>query len=246
MYIGYIYKITNKTNGKSYIGKTTNLNKRFAQHCSGRGCTKALNRAIKKYGKDNFTFECLESVAKNTLEELNLFLNNRECYYIKEYNTFITGYNCTLGGEGLSGAHPSKETKTKISKALKGHIESIETRQKKSVSRLGKKMSDASREKCREAFRNRSIESENYRKQRIRETIKGKQRDKNIVDKIAIKHKKAVLQFDLKGNFIKEYDSVTSIQVSNPSNISSCCKGKSKTAYGYIWAYKVRKEENNG
>ena len=145
MYIGYIYKITNKTNGKSYIGKTTNLNKRFAQHCSGRGCTKALNRAIKKYGKDNFTFECLESVAKNTLEELNLFLNNRECYYIKEYNTFITGYNCTLGGEGLSGAHPSKETKTKISKALKGHIESIETRQKKSVSRLGKKMSDASR-----------------------------------------------------------------------------------------------------
>lgn len=36
MYIGYIYKITNKTNGKSYIGKTIDLNRRFAQHCSGR------------------------------------------------------------------------------------------------------------------------------------------------------------------------------------------------------------------
>lgn len=241
MYTGYIYKITNKINGKSYIGKTTDLNKRFTQHFSGRGCTKALNKAIEKYGKDNFTFECLETVIKNTLEELNTTLNNRECYFIKEYNTFGVGYNCTLGGDGLSGISLSEETKAKISNSLKGRVESIETRQKKSLSRLGKKMSDNSKEKCRKAFRNRSIESENYRKQRIRETIKGKHLSKNVVNKIAIKHKKAVLQFDLEGNLIKEYDSVTSIQVPSPSNISSCCKGKSKTAYGYIWIYKVKK-----
>lgn len=52
---------------------------------------------------------------------------------------------------------------------------------------------------------------------------------------------KPVFQFDLKGNFLKEWSSLTeifnclgySIQA-----ISACCRGKSKSSYGYIWRFK--------
>ena len=59
--MGYIYKITNKINGKCYIGETTkdDPNKRWKQHKNtikkGMGCP-ALGLAVKKYGIENFEF----------------------------------------------------------------------------------------------------------------------------------------------------------------------------------------------
>lgn len=52
MYIGYIYKITNKINGKSYIGKTNNLIRRWNEHKSGKGGTAILSKAFIKYGRN--------------------------------------------------------------------------------------------------------------------------------------------------------------------------------------------------
>lgn len=52
---------------------------------------------------------------------------------------------------------------------------------------------------------------------------------------------KAVLQFTLGGEFIKEYHSISEAERFTKifdSNISSCCLGKSKTAGGYIWRHK--------
>ena len=53
--------------------------------------------------------------------------------------------------------------------------------------------------------------------------------------------KKAVLQFDLEGNFIKEYPSQIEAErqtgISNV-NISSCCRGKYSQAGGFIWKRK--------
>jgi hypothetical protein len=51
---------------------------------------------------------------------------------------------------------------------------------------------------------------------------------------------KIVEQYDLSGNFIKKYDSLTEAANENGlnlKNISSCCRNKSKSAYGYIWKY---------
>ena len=52
---------------------------------------------------------------------------------------------------------------------------------------------------------------------------------------------KSVQQFDLDGNFIREWDSVIRIKNEkgySDSFISRCCKGKYKTAYGYKWKYR--------
>ena len=52
--------------------------------------------------------------------------------------------------------------------------------------------------------------------------------------------KKKIKQYDLKGNFLKEWNSVSEIKKElnyETTNICSCCKGKRKTAYGYIWKY---------
>lgn len=83
-----IYKTTNNINGKIYVGKDEKNNPEYY------GSGLLLNRAIKKYGKNNFTKEILE-VCKSREE-----LNEREIFWIKELNATIDGYNIALGGSG--------------------------------------------------------------------------------------------------------------------------------------------------
>ena len=102
---GFIYKITNTINSKSYIGQTIqNVKERFYQHCATK-CSKAvsnmaIHRAIKKYGKSNFTVEVIEEI-----DSANL--NDRERYWIKYYNSYNNGYNSTKGGQ--EGCKPFKD-----------------------------------------------------------------------------------------------------------------------------------------
>lgn len=54
------------------------------------------------------------------------------------------------------------------------------------------------------------------------------------------KKSKTVFQYTLDGEFVKEFPSVAEVERQlgyNNSNISECCLGKRKTAYGYIWKY---------
>ena len=94
---GFIYKITNKLNNKVYIGQTIQKPiERFYKHCAKK-CDKyilnmVIHKAIFKYGKDNFTFEVIEEVPKQQL-------NEREEYWIKYYNSYTDGYNSTKGGQ---------------------------------------------------------------------------------------------------------------------------------------------------
>ena len=102
---GFIYKITNTINGKSYIGQTIqNVKERFYQHCATK-CSKvvsnmAIHRAIKKYGKSNFTVEVIKEIDSTNL-------NDRERYWIKYYNSYNNGYNSTKGGQ--DGCKPFKD-----------------------------------------------------------------------------------------------------------------------------------------
>lgn len=95
-----IYKITNKINGKAYIGKSSNIEKRWQYHLnnytSNREYNKTLYKAFRKYGINNFSFEVLEELSDKYDEQAN----EREQYWIKYYNTFDFGYNMTEGGDG--------------------------------------------------------------------------------------------------------------------------------------------------
>lgn len=92
-----IYKVTNSITDKCYIGKTTcTLEARKSKHLKNvrlGGNTKFYN-AIRKYGIDKFVWEVIDS-ADN--EES---LNKLEMQYILEYDSFKSGYNMTLGGDG--------------------------------------------------------------------------------------------------------------------------------------------------
>lgn len=90
---GYIYKITNKVNGMSYIGQTRyTVEFRWRQHQHKKnGCY--FHNALHKYGVENFTVETLEECEVSKL-------NEREIFYIAKYNTFDKGYNLTIGGDG--------------------------------------------------------------------------------------------------------------------------------------------------
>lgn len=66
-----------------------------------------LKRALNKYGRKNFKKEILEYCSKNNWQE-------RERYWIEKMETYKSGYNLTLGGEGLSGIIFSEEVRLKM------------------------------------------------------------------------------------------------------------------------------------
>ena len=133
-----IYKITNKINGKAYIGQSHNIEERWKQHklrsfsLGYSEYNSCLHKAIRKYGLENFSFEVLEECEPEQL-------NEREIYWIDYYQTFSSnldkGYNQTAGGEGTTKWNKDLNTiidyllntdlsQTKIAK-LTGHTQSL-------------------------------------------------------------------------------------------------------------------------
>lgn len=110
---GVIYKITNKINGKVYIGQTTNkrgfngrynrkgvgIERVYNYHLSCKKQGKAYNyhllNSIEKYGFKNFDVVEVMDFAFSKKE-----LDIKEYTYIKKYNSFSNGYNSTMGGDG--------------------------------------------------------------------------------------------------------------------------------------------------
>ena len=110
-----IYKITNTKNSKVYIGKSTNIERRWKEHIrhSKDECTKEkspIHKAINKYGADSFVFQVLEECE----EEL---LNDREMFYITLYDSVNkkNGYNITSGGDGGPVMYGTSNPKSVIS-----------------------------------------------------------------------------------------------------------------------------------
>lgn len=98
-----IYKITNKINGKIYIGQTTSLlQKRWNSHCN-RKDRRGISNAIFNYGKENFIIEEIDGA--NDQSELNYL----EQHYIYIYNSIApNGYNILSGGKNSKHTEESK------------------------------------------------------------------------------------------------------------------------------------------
>lgn len=94
-----IYKITNKKNGKIYVGQAIDIYDRWKQHKykaynpKEKGYNSAIHGAFRKHGFENFTFEILEECKQNELDQ-------KEQYWIKELNCLCpNGYNILPGGQ---------------------------------------------------------------------------------------------------------------------------------------------------
>lgn len=113
-----IYKITNQTNGKVYIGQSVEINKRFIRHRMNLkknihdNCY--LQSSYNKHGKELFVYEIVEYCEESKL-------NERENFWILHYNSHDRryGYNFTIPNPNGDGYRRSEETIKKISKKLK-------------------------------------------------------------------------------------------------------------------------------
>jgi len=117
-----------------YIGQSNNIKKRWASHINTLNNkthhNKYLQNAWNKYGKKNFEFKILISCLESEL-------NDKEINYIKKYNTFINGYNQTLGGDGMRGLKPSESHKRKISESCKGRKQSENNKRALKIANTG-------------------------------------------------------------------------------------------------------------
>ena len=209
--MGYIYKIENTTNNKIYIGKTTKtIEERWKEHCKNSKADKLTGRplyfAMRKYGVDCFSIKEIEECS-------NDIINEREIYSIKFYESFENGYNATRGGDGGLILSDSKIEQI-ISLYNKGYcmrdIKKIVNCSLETVSFYIKKILNVSDEE---------VKLKGY-------YIRKKKRE-HIVN-----------QYDLNKNFIASYHSYKEAQDSTGvwyTHISEVCRGKRKTAGGYIW-----------
>lgn len=93
-----IYRIINIINGKSYIGQSKNIEKRWEQHdkmlFANKHHSKKLQRDFNLFGPNVFikivlkTYPCYDKGV----------LDKDEKMFIQIFNSYYRGYNCTLGG----------------------------------------------------------------------------------------------------------------------------------------------------
>ena len=121
-----IYKITNNTNGKIYIGQSTDLRRRISEyrHPKMEGYPRPIIKAIFNEGSENFTLDILKECEPDKLTEY-------ENKYIKELESTDPekGYNITKYNYPSNNDEESRKRKSESHKGLK---ESSDTKRKKS------------------------------------------------------------------------------------------------------------------
>jgi len=137
----YIYVITCLLNGKQYIGETCNPKARMKDHFypppSRKERLQVIQKAIKKYGQDNFTFEIVSEhdSAEEAFQAENKLILEKKAEDIKLYN---------MNEGGIGGVNPSSETREKMSKARLG-IKLSESTKNLIREKAKKQMSDPTR-----------------------------------------------------------------------------------------------------
>lgn len=137
-----IYKITDLTTGKIYVGQTTRTTEeRFKEHMKADSL---LGRAIRAHGVENFKIEVLEKC--ETIEQLN----EREPYWIKYFDCLAKkGLNLTSGGN--NGWEFAEEVKRQISITMTGRKQTDEHRENSSKAQQKRWMDPLEHEKASDA-----------------------------------------------------------------------------------------------
>ena len=208
--MAYIYQITNDINGKIYIGKTERtVEERFKEHCKD-----AFRRDFEKRPLYAAMRKYgVEHFHIEILEETDI-PEEREVYWIETKRSFKHGYNATLGGDG----------KHYIDYDLVIATYTELQSQKEVACRMGIDTSTVHK-----ILKSHQIE-----------TVGPAEAMAKAVGKI-------VNQYDLQNNYIQSFVSakaaaeslgkITLTSKGASSHISDVCRGKRKTAYGYIWRF---------
>lgn len=210
--IGTLYKITNVINGKVYIGKTyQSIEERWKEHQkdSQRFSTRPLYKAMRKYGVENFSIESLGQYNEGQLEE-------KEIEVIEKYNSFISGYNATLGGDGRRRV-PEEEILFLYKKGLS--ILNIQ------------KQTGYDKDTIKNILRGNNIpirQSKDYTQKSVIKIDKNDQTEE-VFQSIA-----DAARWIREQNLSKDKN-FGSIK----TKISLVCRNKRKTAYGYKWKWNI-------
>ena len=136
-------------------------------------------------------------------------LNEREIYWINYYNAYEDGYNATRGGEGRVCRDDEL--------ILKLFIEGYTTKQICEITGY-------SRAAIYRCFAAHEYSNELHERKNLQ---------------IQLRCSFPVLQYDLEGNFIKEWPSATACnEIGNQGAISNVCRQEQYSAYGFLWKYK--------
>jgi len=232
-----IYKITSPS-GKIYIGQTTNFTRRKNFYKNGAQIAQTrIYYSLQKYGYELHNIEFIEHCLVENL-------NERERHWQDFYNVIgSNGLNCRLTEAENKSGFMSDETKIKMAKSRKGRITKDETRKKLSLIWKGRKHTEETKLKMSNSAKGKKLTYEHIAK--LPQNQKGYKRP-NISEstrlKLSLTSAKArvIFQYDLNGYFIKEWRNASQAAKelkSSPQNISTCARGKLKTAIGYKWSY---------
>ena len=219
-----IYKITNPR-GQVYVGQSINIERRFKEYkrLAKRSAGRKLLNSLKGFGVENHTFEIIE-------ECTNELLHSREHYWKVFFDTVEKGLNCDYFDQG--GGPRCQEIRDRISKSNLGKpkSETHKANMRKPKSEEHKKNISIAKQQITEET-----------KKKISEAKKGKTPNRDYKE-WAKKQQKPVLQYDLEGNFIKEWEGVKIAAAylgCDPTTITANLRGKTKKGYGYIWKRKI-------
>ncbi len=227
-----VYQIKNNVTGDSYIGATSNIERRFNEHKSNSNIIRErpLYNSIREHGIENFSFIILESI--DVHERAHLM--NREIYWVAKLKPT---FNRNIGGLGNNGYKPSESTKQKLSSIAKKQWEDKTEQEKLAIiknnlkpAQVGHPVSEETRRKLRLA--NLGKKAPDEVKKKISDSLKGKPREN-------LHHYKRIACYK-EGVLIEKFNSVKSAAEkyhARPEAISVVLKGRRKRFREMEWKY---------
>jgi len=205
-----IYIITNDINEKSYIGWTSlSLEERLKNHIKDSKNRKYEKRplysAMNKYGADKFHIKLIEET--DTPQE-------REVYWIEQYNSYHYGYNATKGGDGKSlidFEYAKKRYEEVQNLTLVAREMNVDTQH------LG------------QVLREMGVQT-------LTSTEVNKRDRSKIINQYDLKNN-FIQSFPSAMEAARALGKITSTSNGASSHITDVCRGKQKSAYGYKWKF---------
>lgn len=229
MYEGYIYCITNKINGKQYIGQTSrNLDVRWDEHIRAMKNIKSkstyIHESMRKHGIINFSITLIAVLTSDDKNKLLYILNEEEIKYIASYNSLRpNGYNECEGGFNLVNTIAEKPV---VQYDLECNIINNYSSVSEASRQSGCDQSDISY--CCANKKVKTVGGFIWR-------FEGDIPKSNIQPK-----NKKVCQYDFNGNLINTFNSMSEAAnscITGKDNIGKSCSGKTISVGGYIWRF---------